>query len=256
MTKSSEDPLVMPPPEPNGFIRTLNSMGYMTSSLDPFSRAFTEFAPKAPGQCLDVGAAYGVASLAALGNGASVISNDIDARHLKILSDRAPASDRDRLTLAVGDFPDTLDFPHGSLGTVLICRVMHFFDGPKIERAAKKVMDWLAPGGKVFVVSETPFLRTALTFRPTYESRLKAGDPWPGVVENVGAHDPKRAGTLPRLMHLLDDKTLRRVFSTAGFVIERLEMFPRPDFPPDIQLDGRESIGLIARKGQLPHLSA
>jgi hypothetical protein len=49
-------------------------------------------------------------------------------------------------------------------------------------------------------------------------------------------------------MHLLDEPTLRRVFSKAGFVIERLEMFPRPDFAPDIQLDGRESIGLVARK--------
>ena len=123
---------MMPPPEPNGFVRTLNSMGYMSASLDPFSQAFTEFAPRAPGPCLDIGAAYGVASLVALRNGASVISNDIDERHLKILSDRAPASDRSRLTLAVGDFPDKLDFPQGSLGAVLICRGMHFFDGPKI----------------------------------------------------------------------------------------------------------------------------
>ena len=248
MSESPPDPLAMPAPEPNGFVKTLNSMGYMTSSLDPFSRAFVEFAPQAPGRCLDIGAAYGIASLAALHNGAAVVANDIDERHLQILSGRTPASLRDRLTLAPGNFPDHIDFPAGSFGAVLLCRVMHFFDGPTIERAAEKLRSWLAPGGKAFVVSETPFLKTALTFFPTYQARLKAGDPWPGMVDNVGAHDPKREGTLPRRMHLLDETILRRVFSHAGFAIERLQLFARPDFPADLQLDGRESVGLIARK--------
>ena len=60
-----------------------------------------------------------------------------------------------------------MDFPANSLGAVLICRVMHFFDGPRI---------------------------------------------------------------------------------TAGFGIERLKLFARPDYPADIRLDGRESVGLIAVK--------
>lgn len=248
MAESSRDSLAMPEPEENGLIKTLNSMGTMTPSPDIFSRAFIEFAPKAPGRSLDVGAAYGVATLPALNNGVSVIANDIDDRHLKILYNRVPLDLRPRLELAPGEFPDKLDFPPGSLGAILICRVLHFFDGPRIERAAGKVMKWLAPGGKVFVVGETPFIGTAKAFFPTYESRQKAGDPWPGVVENVAAHDPKRAGSLPSLFHLLDDRVLRRVFTAAGFEIERVELFARPDYPADIRLDGRESVGLIAVK--------
>jgi len=208
----------MPQPEPSGFIRTLNRMG------------------------------YGIASLAALRNGAAVVANDIDARHLQILRDRAPATLKRRLTLMPGDFPDGIDFSPGSLGAVLICRVIHFFDGPTIERSAAKVIRWLAPGGKVFVVGETPFIGTAKSFLPTYQARVKAGAPWPGIVKNVAAHNPKRAGNLPSRMHLLDEPTLRRVFSNAGFAIEHLATFARPDFPPDVQLDGRESVGLIARK--------
>ena len=53
----SDNPNIMPKPEPNGFVRTLNNMGYMTSGLDPYSQAFVDFAPGAPGPCLDVGAA-------------------------------------------------------------------------------------------------------------------------------------------------------------------------------------------------------
>jgi ubiquinone/menaquinone biosynthesis C-methylase UbiE len=241
-------PLVMPEPDANGLFRTLNSMGTMTPAPDIFSRAFIEFAPKAPGRCLDIGAAYGVATLPALNLGASVIANDIDERHLNILSSRVPPEHRSRLELAPGDFPDKLSFPSNSLGAVLICRVMHFFDGPSIERAAAKVFDWLAPGGKVFVIAETPFIGTARAFFSTYEARRAAGDPWPGVVENVAAHDPKRSASLPSLFHLLDDHVLTRVFTAAGFAIERTEYFSRPDYPADIRLDGRESIGMIAAK--------
>ncbi len=248
MKDTSEDSLLMPEAEESGLIKTLNSMGTMTPSPDAFSRAFIEFAPKAPGRSLDIGAAYGVATLPALRSGASVIANDIDERHLKILFNRVPVEHRARLELAVGEFPDGVNFPAGSLGAVLICRVMHFLDGPQIERAAAKVMNWLTPGGKVFVVGETPFIGTAKAFFPTYEARLKAGHPWPGVVENAAAHDPKRADSLPKLFHLLDERTLGRVFNAAGFGIERLELFARPEYPADIRLDGRESVGLIAVK--------
>ena len=37
----------MPSAEPNGFIKTLNNMGYMTSTIDPFSRSFVEFSSRA-----------------------------------------------------------------------------------------------------------------------------------------------------------------------------------------------------------------
>jgi len=248
MTEANNIPLTMPAPDENGLFRTLNSMGTMTPIPDIFSSAFIEFALKAPGRCLDIGAAYGVSTIPALAKGAHVVANDIDGRHLQILASRVPMEDRARLKLAPGSFPDEMDFQPGSFGSVLICRVMHFFDGPRIDRAAAKVWEWLAPGGKVFVVAETPFIGTARAFFPTYEARLKAGSQWPGVVENVSAHDPKRAGSLPSLFHLLDDRVLSRVFTSAGFTIERLEYFSRPDYPADIRLDGRESIGMIAIK--------
>ena len=77
--------------------------------------------------------------VAALSNGAEVIANDVDGRHLDILRERAVKRLRARLTLMPGSFPDGIDFVPGSLGAVLICRVMHFFDGPTIERAGEVV---------------------------------------------------------------------------------------------------------------------
>jgi hypothetical protein len=238
----------MPAPEPNGFIKTLNNMGYMTSTLDPYSRQFVDFALIAPGPALDVGAAYGVATLAALKAGAHILANDIEPRHLEILSRTASAEDRERLTLKPGAYPERLNLEPHSLGAALVCRVLHFFDGPAIERAAASLFLWLKPGGKVFVVAETPYLRNFRTFIPIYEERKKAGDPWPGYVSDVMAIAPERGKSLPPRIHFLDPEVLSRVFSAAGFRIEKAATIPRPDFPSDLQWDGRESVGLIAVK--------
>lgn len=52
----------------------------------------------------------------------------------------------------------------------------------------------------------------------------------------------------PDSFHLLDPDVLRRVFSEAGFIIEQCDFFARNNWPKDAQYDGRESVGLIARK--------
>lgn len=237
----------MPTPEPGGFVKTLNNMGFMTSVLDPYSQAFVDFAPHGPGPALDVGTAYGVAALAALEAGANVIANDLDARHLQILQNRAPALLQSKLSLAPGDFPRSLHFQDGSLGAVLICRVFHFFSPEVIEESVRTLFRWLAPGGKAFIVTETPYVRTLKSFIPVYEQRRKDGALWPGLV-NVAEVDPALCAALPERMNLLDPDVLTRVFRQAGFKVEKVGTMARTDFPERLQLDGRESVGIIGVK--------
>lgn len=223
--------LQIPEPEPSGFVKTLNNMGFMTSTLDPFSAEFVEFSKMAPGPVLDIGAAYGVASLAALKQGAKVIANDVDDRHLSILFDRTEPGSRANLSLACGSFPEELDFAPASLGAVLICRVFHFFEPAKLEASIKKVAEWIAPGGKVFVVSETPYVSTLKPFIRIYEERRARGELWPGLV-NIAEINPELLAALPPMMHLLDEQVLSRLFREAG-----LEVFLAPyivslDFSP------------------------
>lgn len=239
---------VMPAIDATGFTPTLNRMGGMTPVLDAFGEAFVAFAPTAPGPVLDVGAAYGVASLAALAAGATVIANDLDPRHLAVLLERAPQVDRDRLTLLPGQFPDGIDLAENSLGAVLLARMLHFLDGPTIIRGLAKLHAQLAPGGKVFGVAVTPYLSKLVPFRPTYEARQAAGDPWPGTVSDVSVYDPEGATALPSEMHFLDETVLRRELEAAGFHVERLEYGSRAAFVGEMKLDGREMIGFIASK--------
>ena len=57
-----------------------------------------------------------------------------------------------------------------------------------------------------------------------------------------------RSWQFPFVIASQDFQQHQRDLLAAGFVIEKLGTFARPEFPPDIQLDGRESVGLIARK--------
>jgi hypothetical protein len=49
-------------------------------------------------------------------------------------------------------------------------------------------------------------------------------------------------------MNYMDIGVLERVLSQAGLVIEFSGLFQRANFPYEAQLDGRESVGIIARK--------
>ena len=234
-----------------GFVKTLNNQGFMTDYLDEFSQAFVEFSPKAPGPVLDIGAAYGVASLAALRAGANVIANDIDPRHLEILMREAVqklGEDVTCLKLLPGKFPGELACEESSLGAILACRVFHFFDGDTIEQGIHAAFRWLKPGGKFFLVGETPYVGGLQPFVPIYEARRAEGAKWPGYIEDFLKIDPNRGKDLPKSMHLLDVEVLTRVFQDAGFSIERAHTIARPHFPPGLKLDGRESVGIIGVK--------
>lgn len=235
-----------------GFVKTLNNQGFMTNYLDRFSEEFTKFAPRAPGPSLDIGAAFGVAVIEALKNGASVIANDSDNRHLEILRETANETIgetvQNRLKLAPGFFPNDLTFKDGELGAVLACRVFHFFDGHTIEQGVALIHRWLAKGGRFFLVSETPYVGGVKGFIPTYEERIREGRKWPGFIEDFQSLDPVRGKDLPKQMHLLDESVLRRTFEAAGFEVIEASKFARPNFPPNLKLDGRESVGIIGIK--------
>ena len=63
-----------------GAIPTLNGRGFMLEALDSFADDFVAFASQEEGEVLDIGCAYGVASLAALNAGARVCACDMEPR--------------------------------------------------------------------------------------------------------------------------------------------------------------------------------
>lgn len=244
------DSIKMPEADQFGFVKTFNNTGYMTTYLDEFSEAWVTSVRSSKGMSADIGAAYGVATLKALAQShGSVLAVDLDPGHLEVL--RQSAVDQglsERLETQTANFPDGISVPDNSLENILVCRVLHFFDGSKLQKSIDWCATKLVPGGAVYLVNETPYLRNFQNFIPIYEERRVKGIEFPGFIEDVKSIAPERAPFLPPQMHLLDAEVLSRVCVKAGLEIERTAFIPRPNFPLDIQLDGRESVGVIARK--------
>lgn len=242
--------LQLPAPEDElgFFIPTLNNTGYATTQLDEFSQAFVEYAVKLDDYVLEIGAAYGLATLSALSRGAKIVCNDIEPKHLAFVKQQAKPEERSRLILNSDVFPYDTNFPTNYFGAILICRVLHLFNGETIEHSLKKIYEWLKPGGKVFLVVDTPYAKNFESFIPEYEKRVKQNEKWPGLITNSTQYVKNITAHFPKLIHLFDMPVLNRVLLNQGFEIEKINLMNRIDYPFDRRLDGRESVGCIAYK--------
>lgn len=245
------------------FLKTHNPIGgYTTIPCDAVSQKFIEYASNGK-TLLEIGAAFGAASLQSLANGATVFCNDIESNNLAVVRNRyqkkindqlySVTGDDNKLILVPGAFPDELKgLPENFFDSILICRVLHFLTGSKIEQGLQQLFTQLKPRGKLFVVCETPFLKNWQRFIPEYKKRIKANVKWPGeITDPANFESSGRITSLPKFVHWISKEMLERSLTQSKFEIEHLSYIDRyGQFPDDLLLDGRESIGAIAIK---PH---
>jgi len=203
-----------------GMVPTMNHTGWMIENPDRVSMAFAEYAGHIDGEALDIGCAYGVATLAALKHGARVLACDIEQQHLDVLEQLVPADARERVRTQVATLP-YVDFEPARFGAVLASRVLHFLSPADVELTIVKAHRWLAPGGRLFLVADSPFSGPWKTKAPEYEQRKAAGDDWPGHFEDYAQFlrpgaDPAEH---PRFINVMDPDILERVCRSAGFGI-------------------------------------
>lgn len=247
------------------FLKTHNpSGGFTTTPCDPVSQKFIEYASGVAengGTVLEIGAAFGAASLQALAQGATVFCNDIDPSNLAVVSNRylkktnnhqnSVTGDDSKLIFVPGAFPNELvGLPKNFFDAILICRVLHFFSGGQIEKSLEQLSIHLKSGGKLFVVCETPFLKNWQQFIPEHAKRIAEGVKWPGEITNPADYESSgRAASLPKFVHWITKEILERSLTQSKFGVEYLSYIDRcGQFPNDLLLDGRESIGAVAAK--------
>jgi SAM-dependent methyltransferase len=234
--------LEKPRPWMEGMIPTLNSRGFMSETMDRFSMAFVDYAAICGQEVLDMGCAYGVATREVLERGGAVLACDMDAGHVEILCREMPAELRDRLRTAVGELPGA-NFPPASFGAILCSRVIHFLTGDETRESLRKMRRWLQPGGRLFLVADTPYTGFWSATAPDYERRKAAGEEWPGFIADIAPlldRDAPPPGMLPYL-NPLDPDLLRRECERAGFEVEEAAFTGRGGDP-----DGRQHAGVIA----------
>jgi len=230
---------------------TLNKRGF-TYELSIFGESFLDFARQINHPVIDIGCAFGTVSLIALESGCEVISIDLSKHHLCQLIKKAPVKDIDRLTVRNEKFPMETNFRPNSIGAIYISHVIPFLSPEEVEHAVAKLYNWLVPGGKVFVVSFTPFIKLCAPYLPIYREKKRKGEPWAGLIENVShfTTDPLFSNNLPERLNHMDVSDYRRVFERHAFEIEQLEYFGDEEnlLPETLKLDGKERLGLIANK--------
>jgi len=227
----------------------MNDTGFMFEVLDEYVEDFISYSGTIDDEVLELGAAYGNAVIPALKAGANVRACDIDQRHLDILISRTPEEYRPHLTTEIQKLPNA-GLPENHFGAILCCRVLHFLTGEEIDASVANMFRWLKPGGRVYLIADTPF-GIWRNFIPAWEDNLANGERWPGLMEPAMQYLPYETNSDnagPPLMNLMSPEILIRACEEAGFMVERASYISRPDFKGSGQMDGRENCGILAIK--------
>ncbi|KTD27949.1 MULTISPECIES: class I SAM-dependent methyltransferase [Legionella] len=249
MDESKHNDLNMPEPISTYLVMTLNQRGPVSSYLDDYAQQFIHFAVQQKSPVLELGAAYGFVTIAALTAGATVIANDIEPRHLQILYNRTPKECRDRLSLLPGEFPSNLNLANESIAGCYISRMLGYLEPAELQQGMEKLFLWLKPGAKLFVLASPPYRSLYKAIIPIYEQRIKDNEQWPGYFTNLkNLLEERLRRYVPNKLHFLDEKILSREVERVGFIVEKAELYARQDLPEKAQYDGREGIAVIARK--------
>jgi 3-oxoacyl-(acyl-carrier-protein) synthase/SAM-dependent methyltransferase len=222
------------PEQIKGMIPTLNGTGAMTTVLPACSQMFVEFAATSGGEVMDMGCAYGVATIAALEQGARVLAVDIEEQHLTILANTVAPRLRGRLSTLAGALPD-MDFVPGRFQAIHAARVLHFLPPQAFRQSIRKMAQWLAPGGRLFLICDTPYFPHWAARVDEYERLNAQGEEWPGYIADIAGYFRSRAGASNAidsgshasdalngtpLINLVDPEILARECRLAGLRVE------------------------------------
>lgn len=227
-----------------GLVPTMNNRGFMTEAMDYYAERFVAYAADCRRPVLDIGCAYGVATRAALEAGATVVASDMEQKHLDVLVDETPEAMRTRLTTTAGILPG-IEFPDESFDAILCSRLLHFLLPEEIHRSLCDMHDWLQPGGRVYLIADTPYTGFWFSTADEYERRKASGEDWPGFIVDISPllKDGIVPEGMPRYLNPLDAEILSRECELAGFGVIEASFSGRGG-----TREGRQHAGVIAER--------
>lgn len=104
---------------------------------------------------------------------------------------------------------------------MLASRVLHFLSPADVELTIAKAYQWLQPGGRLFLVADSPFSGPWKAKAAEYEQRKAAGEDWPGYFDDYaqflrpGSDSTKH----PSFINVMDPDILERVCRSVGLEI-------------------------------------
>lgn len=231
-------------------VPTLNKFGSNYCFNTKLTEAFLSYCKEAakPFHVLEVGAAFGIKSAQIVQTGASLTVNDLDPRHLEIIRSTFYAlssrnSHFENASFFSGNYLNT-PLGNNNFDAILIESVIHFLTPDETLQMADKLYSDLKPGGRIFLIVSSPFLRF---ISEVHEERKAQNDLWPGYFPDPSVVHPLYV-RLHKPYHFFDKETLSKVLIEAGFSIVEARYLPLPHHEYDMGLDGREGLMIIAEK--------
>lgn len=234
----------------NYYEPTKNQYGFMLTQIDTLGYKFLENLKKnqTRTESIDIGSAFGLLPLKAYKENTPVIVNDLSEEHLNIFKKRAEKKGLQNIKTLAGNFFN-LDVRDNSIYSIHISRVLHFYPGPEIIRALNIFYKWLIPGGKLFLINETPYFGTCKDFIPTFLKRKKDGNTWPGELRDLDFFEKTKRPFVDHFVHLMDKDELKKCINHTNFETVETDYVNREGyFPKEALLDGRESLFAILQK--------
>lgn len=233
---------------------TYNKQGFDIIDPDTAKKSFlihaiAKFSKNTRQPMLEIGGGYGRLSKIMLEQGATVIENDLDLRHLIYGRKLLEPELREHLYLNTFKFPRGMILPPNSLSGVVMYRVLHLMTPDEIEEGFAKIKRWLVPGGKLFIAVLPPqHVEYQDKVLKHYEQRWNKGDPWPGAGLKSEILLPQQAYGLPENLHVMDERPLKKALEKYGFMVEEYGFIDMKRFHGQTSNDGQELFGLIAVK--------
>ena len=210
----------LPPPAEDGRIPVYNGDGYASPEPHPLSQEFVLFSSNSKYPVLDIGAAYGLTSINALKNGATVICNEKEKKQLEYICHikSITQEEKKRLYLKHGSILE-IDFPKESLGAIHMSRVMHFFKPNEVELFFQKAYNWLIPNGRIYIITMSQYhYGNPEGFSDYYNKEIKKGTEFPGMINDYKFKNEKY------VLHAIDPTVMVRLANKYGFICKKIEL--------------------------------
>lgn len=229
---------------------TENAHGWSSRILSECAEACLRFQVTQSGWAIDVGAAFGVASMPLAVLGARVVATDIDERHLRTMkAGVSPETGRLRSHGVLARVPRDDCFAAGCATAVHCSNVLHFLSGEEIGTAVRQMARWLRPGGRLFLMTATPFVGHLAGHLEEYERRARLGIRWPGEISEARRFAVAAiAPAIPSFLHLLEPDYVVPVIDEAGLRVLESRVMRRRGLPRVCRYDGRENLMIVAEK--------
>lgn len=230
----------------NGTIKTFNGTGYMRNYLCEISRQFITDICDPDKRILEVGCGIGAVVKALVTYGyINITAVDIEKRHLEtadqLIKQTLLSFPECSLIWICDKLPELSLLNDQTFDSILCAQALHYMNPEQFEKALLRMSELLSPGGKLYITIGSPYIDVYQGFAEEYEKRMKAGNRFPGYMDDVRKYHPNGVNHNPGSFLFFDPVALQDRVIEYGLRVVDVKLMNDREKP-------KYQTGLVAEK--------